>query len=139
MAHTTNVHATEDHGHAHGDGHAEGEFAHPAPLSMLFGVFFALVLLTLLTVYQSTLDLGDMEVWLSLTIATVKAALVILFFMHMLWDKPFNAILFISTLIFVALFLGFTILDANAYKDQIENRDTLKESLPKAPVTLDAK
>ncbi len=129
MAHTS--HTAEHHdGHGHGD----GEFAHPAPLSMLFGVFFALVILTLLTVYQSTFDLGDMEVWLSLTIATVKAALVILFFMHMLWDKPFNAILFISTLIFVALFLGFTLLDANAYKDKIEVRDTLKESLPPEPV-----
>jgi cytochrome c oxidase subunit 4 len=52
--------------------------------------------------------------------------------MHMLWDKPFNAILFISTLIFVALFLGFTLLDAHAYKDTIEPRDTLKESLPPA-------
>ncbi len=131
MAHTSH---TAEHHDGHGHGHGDGEFAHPAPLSMLFGVFFALVLLTLLTVYQSTFDLGDLEVWLSLTIATVKAALVILFFMHMLWDKPFNAILFISTLIFVALFLGFTLLDANAYKDKIEVRDTLKESLPPEPV-----
>ncbi|MFO0923163.1 MAG: cytochrome C oxidase subunit IV family protein [Pirellulales bacterium] len=129
MSHST-AHSHDDHG-AHG--HGDGEFAHPAPLSMLFGVFFALVVLTLLTVYQSTFDLGNMEVWLSLTIATVKAALVILFFMHMLWDKPFNAILFISTLIFVGLFLGFTLMDANAYKNSIEVRDTLKESLPKAP------
>jgi cytochrome c oxidase subunit 4 len=129
MAHT---HSSADHNvhdsHLHGD----GEFSHPAPLSMLFTIFGILVLLTLLTVYQSTLNLGDMEIWLSLFIATIKAALVILFFMHMLWDKPFNAILFISTLIFVALFLGFTLLDAHAYKDTIEPRDTLKESLPPA-------
>ena len=144
MAHTTDAHANHDASHGHGDhghsdhGHADGEFSHPASLKMLFSVFFALVALTLLTVYQSTLDLGDMGVWLSLGIATVKAALVILFFMHMIWDKPFNAILFISTLIFVALFLGFTLLDANAYKGKIENRDTLKESLPKEPVIAEA-
>lgn len=133
MAHATDSH-TSTHDHAHG--HADGEFAHPASLTMLFTVFFVLVALTLLTVYQSTLDLGDAEVWMSLGIATIKAGLVILFFMHMLWDKPLNAILFVSTLIFVALFLGFTFLDADAYKHQIENKDTLTESLPdslKAP------
>lgn len=138
MAHTKDSHTvSSDHGSDHGHGH-DGEFAHPAPLSMLFGVFFALVALTLLTVYQSTLDLGNYEIWLSLAIATVKAALVILFFMHMLWDKPLNAIIFLSTLIFVALFLGFTLLDANAYRDQIEYRDTLKESMPVAPAIADA-
>lgn len=132
MGHTSNHHAAAgDHGHG-GHGHGEGEFSHPASLRMLFSVFFALVFLTWLTVFQSTMDLGAMEVWMSLTIATVKAALVILFFMHMLWDKPLNAILFISTLIFVALFLGFTLLDADAYKDTIEVRNTLEESLPPA-------
>jgi cytochrome c oxidase subunit 4 len=130
MAHSTTHAASQDSHHAGDHGHQDSEFAHPAPLSMLFAVFFALLALTGLTVYQSTLDLGDTEVWLSLFIATIKAALVILFFMHMLWDKPLNALLFISSLIFVALFLGFTLLDANAYRDQIELKDTLKESLP---------
>ncbi len=128
MAHSPATTTASDD-HSHGD-HGHGEFAHPAPLSMLFTVFFALLGLTILTVYQSTLDLGDMEIVASLFIATIKAGLVILFFMHMLWDKPLNVILFFSTLIFVALFLGFTLLDAHAYKDQIEIKDTLKESLP---------
>ncbi len=133
MAHSTDSHA-DNHGHH------EGEFSHPASIRMLLTIFTILVLLTLLTVYQSTLDIGDMEIWLSLAIATVKASLVILFFMHLLWDKPFNAILFISSLIFVSLFLGFTLLDADAYSNKIELRDTLAESMkpepaPEAPVT----
>lgn len=116
--------------HAHTDGHHDGEFSHPAPLWMLFTVFFALLGLTVLTVWQSTLDIGQAELWITLFIATVKAGLVILFFMHLLWDKPLNAIFFLSSIIFVALFLGFTLMDAQAYNSQKEDRDTLMESLP---------
>jgi cytochrome c oxidase subunit 4 len=105
------------HGH-HGHGHHG--FAHPSPIWQLLAVFFALLALTVATVYQSTLDLGDLEIWASLTIATIKAALVILFFMHMIHDKPFNIIMFLGTLIFVALFLGFTLMDAHGYKELIE-------------------
>ena len=71
------------------------------PIWMLLSVFFALLLLTVATVYQSTFSLGNLEVWMSLSIATVKAGLVIAFFMHLLWDKPLNAIIIFSSLIFV--------------------------------------
>jgi cytochrome c oxidase subunit IV len=120
-----------DHHDSHG--HHDGEFSHPAPLSMLFTVFFALVALTFLTVWQSTqtmIDFGAAELWVTLFIATVKAGLVIFFFMHMLWDKPLNGILFFSSLIFVALFLGFTLMDAEGYNRTKEDKDTLAESLP---------
>jgi cytochrome c oxidase subunit 4 len=117
--------------HAHGDSHHhDGEFSHPAPVSMLITVFLVLLGLTFLTVWQSTLDIGAAELWITLLIATVKAGLVIMFFMHLLWDKPLNVILFMSSLIFVALFLGFTLMDAHAYNNQKEDRDTLAESIP---------
>lgn len=93
------------------------------PVWQLLAVFFALIILTVLTVFQSTLDLGNMELIMSLFIATIKASLVILFFMHMIHDKPLNAIIFLSSFIFVALFLGFTLMDAHAYKDSIEFKE----------------
>lgn len=113
--------AAEGHGHAEksGHGHHHG-FAHPSPIWQLLAVFFALLALTIATVYQATLDLGDFEIWASLAIATIKAGLVILFFMHMIHDKPFNIIMFLGTLVFVALFLGFTLMDAHNYKDLVE-------------------
>jgi cytochrome c oxidase subunit IV len=126
------------HGHsadAHGHGHAEGEFAHPAPISMLLAVFFALLGLTVLTVYQSRFDLGDLEIVLTLFIATVKAGLVIAFFMHLLWDKPLNAIVILSSLIFVSLFLGFCLMDAKGYRSQLimdPNGNILENSRPAA-------
>jgi cytochrome c oxidase subunit IV len=127
-AHADDKHVT-DHGHGHGH---DGEFSHPMPIWMLLTVFVALLGLTILTVYQSTFDLGNMEVWLSLTIATIKAGLVIAFFMHLLWDKPLNAIIILGSLIFVALFLGFTLMDAEGYHENLILKPTLEESQPAA-------
>ena len=121
-------HDSHDHGHGH-----DGEFSHPMPIWMLLAVFFALLLLTVATVYQSTFSLGNLEVWMSLAIATVKAGLVIAFFMHLLWDKPLNAIIIFSSLIFVALFLGFTMMDAQGYRENlIMNPALLEDSQPAA-------
>lgn len=100
------------------------------PIWMLLAVFFALLGLTFLTVFQAQFDLGNAEVWLSLTIATIKAGLVIAFFMHLIWDKPLNAIVILGSLIFVALFLGFTMMDAEGYRENLIYNSTIKESQP---------
>lgn len=100
--------------------HEHQNFAHPAPVWQLLAVFFALIGLTIATVYQASFDTGNLELILSLFIATVKAALVMLFFMHMLHDKPLNIIIFLSAFVFVALFIGFTMMDAHAYRDSVE-------------------
>ncbi len=126
MANHTNTQAHDAHGHH------DGEFAHPASLKMLFTIFFILLALTGLTVYQSTLELGGAEIYFSLFIASIKAGLVIMFFMHMLWDKMLNGIIFFSSLIFVTLFLGATLHDAHSYRDSVIDKDTLQESIPKA-------
>ena len=94
--------------------HAEhNPIAHVASKPMLLTVFFSLVGLTALTVWQGTqLELGRLELIVVLAIASLKAALVVLFFMHLRYDKPLNAVAFLSSLLFVALFLGFTLADA---------------------------
>ncbi len=109
-------------------------FAHPASVKSLLLVFFALIILTWLTVFQSTLKLGSIELVVSLAIATVKASLVILFFMHMIHDKPLNAIVFLSSFIFVALFLGFILMDAHGYKDSYEFKNV--DSAPKVAAAM---
>jgi len=118
---------------AHGGKHHG--FAHPASVKSLLLVFFSLIFLTWLTVFQSTLELGSAELVVSLFIATIKATLVILFFMHMLHDKPLNAIVFLSSFIFVALFLGFVLMDAHGYKDSYEFKNV--DSAPKIVKTTE--
>lgn len=85
--------------------------AHVMPLKLLFGVFSALVLLTFLTVVAAQFSFGAWEVWVSLGIATIKAALVAIYFMHLRYDRPFNAVVFLSAIVFVALFLALTLMD----------------------------
>ncbi|MEZ6090766.1 MAG: cytochrome C oxidase subunit IV family protein [Pirellulaceae bacterium] len=103
---------------SHGD-HADGEFAHPMPIWMLLFVFVALTFLTILTVFQASFSLGNWEIWLSMIIASIKATLVMAFFMHLAFDKPFNVIMFLSSFLFVTLFVGFLLMDTNAYDDKI--------------------
>ena len=98
-------------------------FAHPAPPKLLITVFIALVLLTILTLAMSSIDLGLMGAfgfWIAMSIASFKAALVLLFFMHMYWDKPFNVLVFLSSSLFVILFIGLPLMDSSHYKNAVD-------------------
>ena len=105
--HSTHVVCPPTHGH---DPH---DFAHPLPVWVLLAVFFALTFLTIVTVAQANFNLGTADVFVVMGIATVKAILVMLFFMHLAFDKPFNLIIFLSSFVFVALFIIFTLTDAH--------------------------
>ena len=85
--------------------------AHVMSPKTLIAVFAALVFLTFVTVAAAEFSFGAWEIWISLGIATVKASLVAVYFMHLRYDKPFNAIVFVSSLLFVGLFLGLTLMD----------------------------
>lgn len=95
-----------------GDGHGNDEhLAHVMSPRTLLSVFGALVGLTVLTVAAAQVSFGAWEVWVSLGIASVKAALVSIYFMHLRYDRPFNLIVFFSSLLFVGLFLALTLVD----------------------------
>ncbi len=101
-------------------------YNHPASTKLLFGVFIALILLTGLTVLTSAMwgTLGlphEMAFPVAMIIATAKGFLVCAFFMHMWWDKGFNILAFLSSLLFVALFIGLTSLDTSHYQDSIDS------------------
>ena len=109
-----------DHGHSADGHHGEHDFAHPMPLPVLFGVFFALVILTVITVAQASFDLGSFDIAVVMGIATIKALLVGLFFMHLIADKAFNVIVFLSSFVFVGLFVIFTLSDSKMTSDSFE-------------------
>jgi cytochrome c oxidase subunit 4 len=101
--------ATHD---AHADGHATEEFhPHVTPLWIYLATWGALMVLTALTYYASTLDLGAANLAIALLVATTKATLVALFFMHLRWDLRFHAIIFSFSIIFLAIFIVFTMYD----------------------------
>lgn len=100
------------------DEHDHG-FAHPAPLKLLFGTFIALCILTALTLLLAG-NLGPFGFVVAMIIATAKAALVMAFFMHMIWDKPFNILAFLGSTFFLFLFIFMTLTDTGHYQDNID-------------------
>ena len=108
-------------GHGHDDAHADHGLAHTMPVWMLIAVLAALMGLTILTVSVTSFDLGsEGNLVVAMIIATIKAALVCTFFMHLLWDKKFHAILFVTAVLFVILFLSMSITDRGEYQGTID-------------------
>jgi cytochrome c oxidase subunit IV len=100
--------------------HAHAHEPHAAPMWILNGVFLGLLILTVVTVFTATqIDLGPYNLLLAMVIAVLKAALVALFFMHLWWDNLFNAIALIAGLAFLALFIGFSIMDTYQYEPTV--------------------
>ena len=93
--------------------------SHVVEPKVLIGVWLGLMFLTFVTVAVTWVDLGAFNVWLALAIATVKGALVALYFMHLRYDKPFNAVVLIAALVFLALFIGMVTLDSGQYQEDI--------------------
>lgn len=105
----------ESHGHDHDHGHGHGQggdhVPHVLPLKVYIGTWLGLMVFTVITVAASYVDFGDVNLWIALLIATIKASLVALLFMHLRWDERFNSIILVSSLIFLAIFIGFTMSD----------------------------
>jgi cytochrome c oxidase subunit 4 len=109
------------HSAAHDAGHSGQATGHAVPFPVLVAVFAALLFLTFLTVAATWVNLGELNLWVALGIATLKAALVALYFMHLRYDHPFNGLVFVAALTFLALFLAMTLLDSFEYQQNITN------------------
>lgn len=108
---------------AHGPDEHHG-FAHVVSVQLLGGVLAALLVLTIVTVAVTKIDLGgEWNLVVAMVIATVKAGLVVTFFMHLLWDKKFNLLVFMSGVLFVILFIAIALTDRKEYQPLIDQRE----------------
>jgi len=73
-----------------------------------------LLILTAITVGASYINFGSGNVVIALTIATIKAIIVALIFMHLMHDKPVNAVIAVAGFIFLGIFLLFDFLDVGS-------------------------
>lgn len=89
---------------------------HVVPPKVLLAVYGVLLVLTFITVKVTDFELGKMNVWVALMVALLKAGAVALYFMHLRWDSPFNALCLIAALFFVCIFIGIAVLDSKEYK-----------------------
>ncbi|HET6345171.1 MAG TPA: cytochrome C oxidase subunit IV family protein [Myxococcota bacterium] len=119
------THSSTHHGETDHSGH------HVSSMATLLGVFGALIVLTVVTVAVAYVDLGEFNLFVALGIATLKATLVALFFMHLAYDSGFNRLAFFGSIFFVLLFVGITLMDSGQYQATIEwNEKVLGEAAP---------
>lgn len=74
-------------------------------------VWIALMVMTVITVWTSYYDFGTMNIAVVVLIATAKAALVALFFMHLKYDNRVDTVTFILSFLCLGLFVGLTASD----------------------------
>ncbi len=95
------------------------EVGHVVPVRVLLITGIGLLILTGVTVLAAKIDLGDLNIWIALAIAVLKGSLVVLFFMHLRYDRPFNGVVLVTSLAFVALFISFALTDTKEYAPDI--------------------
>ena len=104
----------------HDNAHADHGLGHVLPPKLLVGTFLGLLALTALTVITGKLDLYGFDLAVAMIIATAKATMVALVFMHLKWDRPFNGLVFLVSILFVGLFLALAVTDTGAYQGDIK-------------------
>ena len=103
----------------HDDDHGHG-IAHVASHKVLFGTWLVLMVLTVITVLATRVDFGaNINLAIAMAIAVIKATLVVLFFMHLFYDKLFHTVLVLGGLLAAALFVGFALLDSGEYQQNV--------------------
>ena len=84
---------------------------HVAPKSMYLKVFVALIVGTGLTVLAAEVDLGALNNIVMLLVACTKAALVVLFFMHVRWSTRLTWVVAASGFFWLLILFGLTMTD----------------------------
>src|ERR1700744_4827307 len=85
---------------------------HPTtPVRTYVLIWLALSILTVVTFYVSTIDLGPFNVVVALAIAALKMSLVIWFFMHVRTDNPLTKLFVFAGFFWMAILLALTLGD----------------------------
>ena len=96
--------STAKHAAQHGPGYV-----------LLAGIWGLLLVLTGVTVWAAGIDLGFLNVVVALGIATLKASLVILIFMHLKYENWMLKGFVLMAFVILAIFIGLTFFEA-AYR-----------------------
>ena len=83
----------------------------PVPYRTFILIWVALLVLTAITVAVSRVDLGALNIWVALGVASVKSSLVIFYFMHLRQESRLFKIGLLVMLAILAIFIGLTFFD----------------------------
>jgi cytochrome c oxidase subunit 4 len=88
-----------------------GHEPHVVPLPVYLGVFAALMVGTALTMWAAHMDFGWANTPVALAIACSKAALVILFFMHVKYSSRLVGLVVVVSMLFLCILFFITLSD----------------------------
>ncbi len=88
----------------------EGQ-SHIIPYRTFILIWATLLILTGVTVAVAQFNLGALNIWVALGIATLKAGLVVAVFMHMKYEQTLFKLALLSALAILAIFIGLTFSD----------------------------
>ena len=89
--------------------HAEEQ--HHVPYRVYFFVWAALLVLTAVTVAVSYVDMKNVIVLTAMLIATTKSMLVVLYFMHIRFEKPIFSVMILAAMLTYGIFVVLTFVD----------------------------
>ena len=84
---------------------------HVSPKSVYYSIFGALMALTAITVFAAFVNLGNLNFPVAMAIATIKATLVVLFFMHVKYSSHLTKLVVATSLFFLVILLSETFMD----------------------------
>jgi cytochrome c oxidase subunit IV len=84
---------------------------HVSSLKVYIGIFLALMALTAITVAVAYINLGQLNKVVALGIASFKATLVVLYFMHVKYASRMTKLVVVSGLFFLGIMLTLTMAD----------------------------
>ena len=98
------------HAHDHGDHHGLPH-VHITPLSVYLAIFATLMVLTGVTVAVAYVNLGQLNKVIALGIASFKATLVVLYFMHVKYASRLTRLFVVTGIFFLFILLSLTMID----------------------------
>lgn len=132
-----------DHPTTAANGHTDdgAVHAHVSHWLLYIVIFGALLFLTALTVGQSYVDLGSLNLLAVILIASTKATLVLVFFMHLAHDNKFHGLALVCSLLFIGVFFAYTMNDTEhrGELDPTASMPIRPETGEQAPGGFDAK
>ena len=84
---------------------------HKVSPKVYFVIFTTLVVLTVVTWSVAKLDLGKLNAVVALTIAVIKATLVVLYFMHLRWSSRLTWVFAGAGFFWLAIMVALTLSD----------------------------
>lgn len=84
---------------------------HVLPLKVYLGAGATLLFLTIITVAVSFVHLGPFNLVVAMLIASIKASIVALIFMHLAYDNKLFLSIFLISIAFVTVFIVLTMFD----------------------------